>query len=246
MKQPDNVSANDKGAVSPGIVDIEQHAKSNGGKAPPAQQYRIRIDKENYVVNVSTITGRELLELAKKTPVDHWMLNMKVGGQIRPVGLDEQVDLTAPGVERFMTLPKDQTEGRENVLRQFNLPEEDTEALNAEGLPWEAIIDNGPRWVLVHGIVLPEKLTPSEVSIAISIPSGYPSAALDMAYFHPPIQRVDGHVIPATQCSVRIQDKAWQRWSRHYSPTHPWKMGEYNVVTHLHLARNWIQKEAAK
>jgi Prokaryotic E2 family E len=130
--------------------------------------------------------------------------------------------------------------------RHFALPEEDTEALNAEGLRWEAIAEGSKRWVLIHGILLPEKLHPTEVSVAISIPSSYPSAALDMAYFDPAIQRIDGCTIPATQSSVRIREKRWQRWSRHYTTAHPWKTGEYNVVTHLHLVRHWIEREGAK
>jgi Multiubiquitin len=114
MSQPNDKKPDDNGKSEsgvPAIVDIEQHAKNDGGKAPPAPQYRIRIDKEQFIVDVPTMTGRQLLELAKKIPVEHWMLNAKIKGQIKPVGLDEVVDLTAPGLERFMTLPKDQTEG---------------------------------------------------------------------------------------------------------------------------------------
>ena len=33
------------------------------------------------------------------------------GGAVHPVGLDETVVFTTPGIERFMTLPLDQTEG---------------------------------------------------------------------------------------------------------------------------------------
>ena len=33
------------------------------------------------------------------------------GGQPERIALDEKVDLSRPGVERFLTLPLDQTEG---------------------------------------------------------------------------------------------------------------------------------------
>ena len=93
------------------LVDVEEYALA--GKRPPrAKRYRIRIDKERYVVELSGMTGRELLVLAKKVPPEQWMLTQKLrGGEVKKIGLDETVDFTAPGVERFMTLPLDQTEG---------------------------------------------------------------------------------------------------------------------------------------
>ena len=129
------------------IIDIEQYAKQ-GKKIPHAKKYRIRIDKDHYVVDVSEMTGRALLELAEKKPVERFAIYQKLhGGKTKKIELDEVADFRAPGVERFMTLPLDQTEGgmpaAENpVLRyQFELSEEDLEFLNALGLPWETVIE---------------------------------------------------------------------------------------------------------
>jgi hypothetical protein len=58
------------------------------------------------------MTGRELLVLAGKSPPERWTVSQKLhGGQTRQIGLDDVADFTEPGVERFMTLPLDQTEG---------------------------------------------------------------------------------------------------------------------------------------
>lgn len=93
------------------IIDLEEYAKS-GRKPPRARRYRIRIDKEHYTVEVTAMTGRELLTLAGKTPVTGYMISQKMrGGEARKISLDEKADFTTPGVERFMTLPLDQTEG---------------------------------------------------------------------------------------------------------------------------------------
>jgi hypothetical protein len=93
------------------LVDIEEHAKK-GKKPPKAKKYRIRVDKEYFIVEVSSMTGAQILKLANKTPIDRWMLNQKHrGGKISPVGPDQVVDFVEHEVERFMTLPKDQTEG---------------------------------------------------------------------------------------------------------------------------------------
>ncbi len=95
----------------PEFVDIEEFAKA--GKQPPKDsKYQIRIDKEKYVVEVPGMTGRELLLLAGKTNPEQYNIYEKLtGGQSVKIGLDEMADFTKNGVERFMTLPLDQTEG---------------------------------------------------------------------------------------------------------------------------------------
>ena len=92
-------------------VDIESTA-STGQRRPRARQYRIRVDRERFLVDVPTMTGREIIELASRTPPENWLLSQKLhGGKVLNIALDMVVDFRAPGVERFMTLPKDQTEG---------------------------------------------------------------------------------------------------------------------------------------
>ena len=92
-------------------IDIEDYFKA-GKAVPPAHEhgYQIRIDKTKYVVKSPTITGRELLTVAGK-PVDKFGVYQIVMGKPHRIQLDEEVDLTNPGIERFTTLPLDQTEG---------------------------------------------------------------------------------------------------------------------------------------
>jgi hypothetical protein len=92
-------------------IDLEECAKADR-RPPRARRYRIRIDREHFIVEVPYMTGRELLTLAGKTPVTNYLISQKFrGGQAIRIGLDEKADFTTPGVERFMTLPLDQTEG---------------------------------------------------------------------------------------------------------------------------------------
>jgi hypothetical protein len=93
------------------IIDVEAYAKA--GHAPPkGRQYRIRVDKQLIVVPTETVTGRDILRLAGKQPPERFRLDQKLtGGKTVKIELTHVVDLTAPGVERFMTLPLDQTEG---------------------------------------------------------------------------------------------------------------------------------------
>ena len=47
------------------VVNLEAHAKANL-KVPPGKKYQIKVDKQQYVVDVSEMTGRQILELAGK------------------------------------------------------------------------------------------------------------------------------------------------------------------------------------
>lgn len=94
-------------------IEIEEYGRRGGQERHPhARRYVIRIDKTKYTVSVSHMKGREILELAGKIPPEQYKLTQKLhGGGARTIGLDEDVDFRAPGVERFMTLKRDQTEG---------------------------------------------------------------------------------------------------------------------------------------
>jgi len=93
------------------IVDIEEYAKE-GKKPPHSKVYRIRIDRDKYDVHAPGMTGRQLLELAGKTPVEQFRIYQKLhSGQSLVIDYAQMADFTTPGVERFMTLPLDQTEG---------------------------------------------------------------------------------------------------------------------------------------
>jgi hypothetical protein len=92
------------------LEDLELCAKE-GRAARCVRRYRIRIDREHYVVHVTYMTGQQLLELAGKCDVTRWKIFQKLQGQMVEIGLNETVSFTTPGVEKFKTLPLDQTEG---------------------------------------------------------------------------------------------------------------------------------------
>lgn len=92
-------------------IDIEEYAKA--GKEPPkGHKYLIKVDKALYKVEVECMSGREILELADKIPVERFQLNQKThGAGVKKIDYDEKVCFSTPGIERFMTIPLDQTEG---------------------------------------------------------------------------------------------------------------------------------------
>jgi hypothetical protein len=90
-------------------IDIQAYAKE-GKLVPSTGPYRIRINKDFFDWPKPTISGAEILDTAKKDPIKNAAYQF-VRGKPQRVQVGEQVDLTAPGVERFETLPLDQTEG---------------------------------------------------------------------------------------------------------------------------------------
>lgn len=93
------------------IVELEIFVKE-GRHVPHAKGYVIRVDKQKITVHKHELTGREILVLAKKEPPEHYILReIFSGGRSEIVGLDQIVDLHRHKVEKFKTLPRDQTEG---------------------------------------------------------------------------------------------------------------------------------------
>lgn len=97
------------------MADTPENVTGNDGTPPAAGKERvfvIQIDKDTFRLTDPTPTGRQLLTLAGKVPPEKYALYLKVkGSQPLRIGLDQTVDLREPGVEKFVTLPLDQTEG---------------------------------------------------------------------------------------------------------------------------------------
>lgn len=108
------MSQTDSSQTAIETIDVEEFAKA-GRPVPHGCRYRIRIDRERFIVDEPCLTGTEILDLVDKSPCE-FMLSQKLrGGEVRKIGPDDKVDLTKPGVERFMTLPLDPTEGSDHA-----------------------------------------------------------------------------------------------------------------------------------
>jgi hypothetical protein len=131
------------------------------------------------------------------------------------------------------------------MRRQFAMPENDQAHLDARGLPWETIISNGGRWVLIHTFPVSGGYNHSSVDVAVKIEPGYPDTQLDMVNFYPPLARLDGRPIGALSLQV-IDGKGFQRWSRHRTGANPWRPGEDDLSSHLSLIEYWLERELKK
>jgi len=93
------------------VVNIEEYAKV--GKNPPTEDaiYRFRVGKIFAESDERFISGGDILRKVGLEPSQQRLYQKVQGGQRIPVEKDEQVDLSAPGLERFETIPLDPTEG---------------------------------------------------------------------------------------------------------------------------------------
>jgi len=131
------------------------------------------------------------------------------------------------------------------LRRQFDLFPEDEKFLKEYGLPWETVVD-GSQWVLIHDFPAPDGYNHARVMAAIRLETGYLNAELNMVYFYPALARKDGKPIGATQATQPIDDKIFQRWSRHRTAQNPWKIGRDNLGTHVILIEDWLEREFRK
>jgi hypothetical protein len=73
-------------------------------------QWRIEIDKEHHTVNDPVLTGRQLLNLAGKIPIEeHLVYLIDKTRLLEDIGLEESVDLRQRGIERFITFASDRS-----------------------------------------------------------------------------------------------------------------------------------------
>ena len=127
------------------------------------------------------------------------------------------------------------------MRRQFLLPEGDIAYLDGRQLRWETVVDGGQRWLLVHEWPVPDGYDRPLVSAAVAIPD----AALDMVYFFPAVQRSDGRPIGGLS-PLSILGEQWQRWSRHWTPENPWRVGEDDLSSHFTVVEHWLRREFPK
>ena len=94
------------------IIEIEVYGKS-GRQAPRARGYRVRVDKEHLVFHEESVTGREILEKAKRVPPEKYILR-EIFSNAPPekIELDQRVHLRRHGVEKFRTMLKTAQDGQ--------------------------------------------------------------------------------------------------------------------------------------
>ncbi len=221
-------------------VDIEEYGKQCK-PVPPAHRYKIKIDKNYYIIEKPWILLTDILQLEKKSPVDKFDVYAFFSNNPKPTKLsaEEKFYVVQKCFVRFVIQPKEQQDGRE-LRRQFNLPEEDIQYLNQTDYCWETL-NSGGYWLIINKYPLPIGYQIETADIALCIPPNYPATEIDMVYFYPDLRKLSGSTIRAT-AAQNIDGKLFQRWSRHRKAGE-WRPGVDDISTHLVLVDQWLLNE---
>ena len=225
------------------IPDLEECA-CKGEKPPKHEKYKIKVDKQKHKVNSPRLTGREILQLAGYDE-SRYLYQKFANGERRQIELDEKVDFTEPGIERFHTMRCEHQEGFVDQRQDFQLSLDDTQFLNSLNLKWECVIEGNIKRVVIYGFKLPVGFNYTEVDLNFQITDSYPTSQIDMAYFYPAIERNDGKPIRCITNDT-FDGKIWQRWSRHRTPHNPWEPGVDCIATHVAYIETWFTQELDK
>lgn len=225
------------------VIDLEEYSV-NGERPPKGRRYRFRLDKAQHISKDDSLTGRQILAFGGMNPDQYLLFQAQRGGQRVPVTPDQVVDLTEPGVERFFTMKNEHNNGDGSpAIQDFQLPAEDLAFLRERGLPWEARLIDGQRWLIIRNWPIPQSLTPSMADMALRIDPNYPMAQIDMAYFNPALaHQVAGVDIPNLSL-MHLHGETWQQWSRHRPPD-GWRPGTDSLETHLAYVDNFLTDAA--
>jgi len=183
------------------------------------KKFEITIDNKKFEWPQPAITGVEVKRLVQAKPEYGVWLVVRGPAEDEEIDDNERVDLTKPGVERFITGPKKTTEGAGETF----LPMRDREYLQDKVLTFEEIVDGGQRGVIIRKYSLPAGLFDAQhADILILIPAGYPDVPPDMFYVLPWVRLTAGNAFPkAADQPHAFAGQSWQRWSRHNPESRP-------------------------
>lgn len=224
------------------VVDLEEHGVERLYTKKPS--WRLQIRDKDYEFDQPHVIVRDALIRAGFDVSKSWEVKFKVKDHaIRPVGMNDVLDLSQPGVERLRVAPANVNngDGTQDVRRDFSLLPDDVSFLARAGLRWQAIIEGG-RWLVVEGYTLPAGYNAPCCTVAVEIPEGYPSAQLDM-FFCSPHLTANGATPPQTEHRQVIAGTEFQRWSRHRGAGSEWVPGVDNLQSHFALIEHAITRE---
>lgn len=197
------------------------------------RSYKFTIDGHQMEWGKPPISGAVLRRLANIQPGYALYLEVR-GGQDREISATDIIDLSKPGIERFITVLEQTTEGAEG------LPMRDREYLETHSIRYQLAVDGQNSGVVLNGMKLPAgKYNHEEADVLIMLPCGYPDACPDMFFLLPWIQlRESGTYPAAADVAHAFNGQQWQRWSRHSSE---WRSGVDGLHTMIARFRRAVE-----
>lgn len=211
------------------------------------RSWKLRVQAVTMEYSEPLVKVSDAMKRSGFDPTKAWHIFLIVEGQSKvEVTTETIIDLRTPGIEKLRLMQRnvDNGEGLSRELaNDFDMLEVDIAYLNNLGLPWETVASAGRQWLLIHDYPLRKGYTPATVLLALDIPKDYPAAQIDMFYFSPFVDRMDGQPIASTQVRAVINNVEFQGWSRHRNGVSPWNPNVDNVATHLALVDSCLDRE---
>lgn len=195
------------------------------------RDFKFTVDNHQKEWGKPLITGKVLRKLANIQPGYALYLEVR-GGQDREVNDTDIVDLSKPGIERFITVIKETTEGL------AALPSMDQKYLQDHGIEHEVVNHGGTVAVIFRKFSLPEgRFDQPFADALIILPAGYPDVRPDMFHLLPWARLTATGAYPrAADQAVAFAGQSWQRWSRHSDAWRPGVDGIHTMIVRMRHA----------
>ncbi|MBX7123262.1 MAG: multiubiquitin domain-containing protein [Opitutaceae bacterium] len=195
------------------------------------REFKFTIDNCQLEWGKAVISGAVLRRLADVKPGYALYLEVR-GGQDREIGPNDLIDLSTPGIERFITVLAQTTEG------QQALPSRDRDYLQAHGIDYQLSVDVGTAGVVLRNMQVPAgKYNHEHADVLILLPNGYPDVCPDMFFLKPWLQlQASGRYPTCADVAHGFAGQQWQRWSRHSSEWRPGIDGLHTMIARFRRA----------
>lgn len=167
----------------------------------PEHPIHIFINKKKYEIDNPAQTGASLKDLASIPLSD--VLFLQRPGEDEVIPNDMKITLKN-GDHLHSQPPADYGLGAALLAEAGIAPER--AALHPEAGGWQFLV--------ISDFELPTGFEPSRVELLVKLPPGFPDAAPDMFWVHPPVRTAAGNV-PRSTSNERLLGKNWQRFSWH-------------------------------
>jgi hypothetical protein len=117
-----------------------------------------------------------------------------------------------------------------------SLPATDARYLAERAINHSITPESNMTCIVLPNFPLPAGFDHAQSDLLLRFNAGYPDVPPDMWWFDPPIRRVDGQPIPATEVIETYLGRRWQRWSRHFAAGQ-WRSGIDGLESFLALIR---------
>lgn len=198
-------------------IDLRTHEVRRFVYFRTDREFKFTIDNRQMEWGKPIISGMIVRKLAAVQP-GYAVYQEVRGGQDKEIVDTYLIDLSKPGIERFITVIKETTEGK------AALPSMDRTYLDGHEMAHEIVQDGNQCGVIIKGLKLPSgKFDVESADLLILLPTGYPDACPDMFYVLPWLRLKSTSAFPSkADVAHAFNGQSWQRWSRHSSE---WRSG---------------------